>query len=968
MRKNVQSPVRMLRYVIPLFAAGLLPLSEAAAKGALPPLAAKADTAASADSTHFGRGNYSQSPVSLKKVPVLYGEKEQRYVTGAISSISGDELNSLPGINRNNVLGGRLTGLTVQQSNGEPGLESSSLYIRGLRTLGGARQTPYILVDGYWRNDANTINPYDIESITVLKDAVSTAMYGLRGSNGVVLITTKRGSNKPMQVSLDAKYGFQSPTRMPKYLDSYNYAMLYNEASRNGGGTDKYDAAALEAYRTGSDPYNYPNVDWSNEFLKSHSIQQDYNLSLQGGQKALRYYASAGYVNNSGLYNVDESVNTYNTNADYNLFRLRSNIDVQVTKNLLASMEIGGRQEKRNYPGLSDNVSGRIFGVLYQLPPNVFPVFNEDGSVAGNAQYTNNPYGLLNLSGYSIYNVRNTDAAFKLKYDLNSLVQGLSVRGAVAFDSYFEQAISRNKGFVVYEGSIDNERGVKDPDKQQNSSSIGANQRVFDFQFGFDYGRSFGKHNLDGTLFANRVTYTGDGSRMQHTYQGVSGRANYVYNGRYIAQFAFGYQGSEQLPASQQYVFFPAVSAGWIMSEESFLQNSQAVNFLKLRASHGLTGNDDNIGYFQKLSFFQKSGNYLIGDNLSPYSGYIEGAIANPEITSEKVRKSNIGVDALLFNNRISLTADAFYERASDIIVQLNQLPAMLGTSSAPTGNAGVVENKGFELNLSYRNNIGDFRYALSGNYSLARNKIIDMQEQEYTSLFNYRTGYPIGSQFGLQSLGFFRDDADIAASPEQTYGTVRPGDLKYRDLTSDGKVDADDVGYIGKSWMPETVYGFTLDLAFKGFDLSALLEGIGGVSTKLSGAVNWEFYPNGLGKVLDTHLGRWAYYPDLGVDTRASATYPRLSLEGENTNNMAPNSSFWLRDASYLRLKSIELGYTLPAKAVRSLHLENLRIYATGYNLLTFDKVDVIDPESPGGGVAYPIQRIINMGVRVQF
>lgn len=917
-------------------------------------------------------GNKIEMMVTLKRIKyidLLWTRQQQNYVTDAVSFISGDELEDLPGINRNNVLGGRIAGLTIQQSNGEPGLESSSLYIRGLRTLGGAQQTPYILIDGYWRADANYINPHDIESITVLKDAASTAMYGLRGSNGVVLITTKRGKNETIKVTLDAKYGLQTPTRIPQYLDSYNYAYLYNEALRNGGGADKYDASALDAYKTGVDPFKFPNVDWGNEFLKKYSTQQDYNLSIRGGNKSLRYYASAGYVNNTGLYNIDKNANTYNTNSDFKVFRLRSNIDVQVTKRLQVSMEIGERQETRNYPGLMSNAASRIFTVLYQLPPNIFPIFNSDQSLAGNAQYTNNPYGLLNNSGYSIDNIRYTDAAFKIKYDLDYLIKGLSARSAVSFDSYFEQTINRNKGFVVYEGSILNVRGVLNPATQQNGSNVVDNQRIFDIQFGFDYDRTLGKHNITGTLFVNQTSYVGDGSVMPHFYRGLMGRANYRYKNRYLAQLSFGYQGSEQISDNHRFILFPAVSAGWILSEESFLKDKGSlINYLKIRASHGLTGNDNNIGYFQKLSFFEKSGSYLIGDNLASYPQYREGTLGNPDITSEKTLKTDIGFDGKFLNNHFSLSADLFFEKTTGIIVALNKIPTMLGALNIPTGNAGIVENKGFELQFGYNNKFGDLSYAASGNFSFAKNKIIDQQEQDHSYAFNYTTGYPIGSQFGLQTLGFFYDNAEIGSSPVQTYGTARPGDLKYKDLTNNNIIDIDDISYIGKSWMPEMVYGITLDLAYKGFDFSALIEGIGNVEKKLSGSAYWEFDPNGLGKVMEHHLERWAYYPALGIDTRTTATYPRLSLEGTSTNNKAPNSTFWLKDASYLRFKSAELGYTLPASVVKNLKMSKLRIFASGYNLFTFDKIKVIDPESTGNGIAYPIQRIVNVGITAQF
>jgi TonB-linked SusC/RagA family outer membrane protein len=916
---------------------------------------------------------YGQSVMDVVLVPIkhdylIYGKQDSRYTTAAISTISGESVRYIGGFNRNNVLGGRIPGLTVNQSNGEPGNESSSVYIRGLRTLGGASQTPYILVDGYVRADAEFLNPNDIESITLLKDAAATAIYGLRGSNGVLLITTKRGSLEPTRVSLDISSGIHTPTRLPKYLGSYDYAYLYNEASRNEGGLDRYDAATLEAYRTNSNPFTHPNVDWLNEFLKDQSFQQNYNLSIRGGERFLRYFASAGYVKNNGLFNVDEDANTYNTNANFDMIMLRSNVDVQATRRLTVSMDMTGRQQKRNYPGDFDGSVNRILETLYELPPNVFPIFNEDGSVSGNSQYTNNPYGLLNLSGYSYRQIRTTDATLKAKHDLDFIVPGLVFNGAVSFDSYFNQTIRRHKGFVVYEGSLATERGVKNPAQQQNAQAVDGNQRVFDMRFGLDYDKIFENNKFSGKLFWNHNSFEGDRATMPRTYRGVMGMANYVYNDRYIADVSFAYQGSEQTSDEKRYIFYPAVSLGWILSEESFLQK-QSINFLKLRASHGLTGNDSGIGYFQKMTFFTRAGTgYLVGDNLAAFPGYREGAYGNYLIAPEKTRKSNAGIDGLFFNNRFTLSANAFYEKTSDIIVPLNRVARILGAPNVPEGNGGIVENKGVEAALGYQNLSGAFKYNITGNFSYAKNKIIDMQEQDYPFLHNYRTGYPIGSQFGLQYLGFFYDDNEISSSPTQTYGAVRPGDLKYKDITGDNKVDIDDIAYIGKSWMPEMVFGLNVGLAYKGFDFNAFGQGINNVNKRLTNYAFYEFYPNNSGKVMEHHLDRWAYYPELGIDTRATATYPRLSLQGNNTNNRLPASTFNLKDASYFRLKSVEFGYTLPANVAQSISLSKLRIYASGYNMLTFDKIKVIDPELSGGGTGFPIQRIVNLGINVQF
>ena len=549
------------------------------------------------------------------------------------------------------------------------------------------------------------------------------------------------------------------------------------------------------------------------------------------------------------------------------------------------------------------------------------------------------------------------------------IAEGLVFRAAVSFDSFFDQVIRRNKGFVVYEGSIDNERGVKDPANQQNANSILDNKRVFDMQFGVDYARTFGKHDLNGRFFWNQNNYSGDGSTMPHTYQGFMGRMNYVYNNRYIADLSFAYQGSEQISDNKQYVLFPALSIGWIISEEDFMkEGSSPVSFLKLRASHGLTGNDSGISYFQKMSFYERSGSYLIGDNLRSYGGYREGVFGDPDITAEKSRKSNLGLDSRFFSDKLSFSGDLFFENNTGIILGLNDVPGILGARDMPRTNVGVVENKGFEVQLGYHGKINGFEYGILSNLSYSKSKVIDMQEQEYPFLHNYRTGYPIDAKFGYKSIGFFYDDTDITNSPSQTFGPVRPGDLKYSDITGNGVVDIDDVSYIGKSWMPEYLYGITLNLGYKGFDVNALVEGIANTEKYINNYVYWEFTPNGTGKVMDHHLNRWAYYPESGVDTRGTATYPRLSLTGDQTNNKAPNSDFWLKDASYTRLKSVEIGYSLPARTVSYLKLTKLRFYATGYNLLTFDKIKVIDPEAPGGGNSYPIQRLINFGINVQF
>ena len=897
-----------------------------------------------------------------------YHASDKDLTTAAVSSVGGWQLEYLPGINRTNLLNGRVTGFLGIQHDGELGIESNSMYIRGLRSISSDSRQAAILVDGYVRKDANRISPADIESVTILKDAAATALYGLRGANGVVLITTKHGRIQPLTVSIDAGVGFQAPTRLPKYLGSYDYARLYNEAAVNDGGSPKYDQYALDSYLSGDDPYNYPDVDWMDRFMKKSSVVQRYNVSVRGGTGRVRYYASVGYVDNSGLYNVDKNANTYKTNANYENYSLRGNVDINVTKKFVISLDIASLMAKWNYPGAYSNSTSRILNALTQTPPNAHPIFNEDGSLSGTSQYLNNPYGLLNNSGYSIFQTRSNYATLKLDHDLDFITQGLSVFGSFSFDSYFEQVINRNVGFVVYEGSLSNQQGTKNPATQKNDNSFSNNYRTLDLQAGLDYARSFGNHNLSGRIFINYNNESGNGKIMPHVYKGLFAYAHYDFKRRYIADFTIACQGSEQI-GGNGYDVFPSVSAGWIISEENFLKDKTFISFLKLRASYGVSGNDTNISYFQKSSFFSSLGStYLQGQSLASMQGFRESQVGVDNIMAERSHKTNVGVDIRMFKDRWSLSVDGFYENNDNLIIAQASIPNIIGVRGSVKNNIGRMTNSGFEIATDYTSRIGRLGYSVYGNFSFARNRVKEMQETDATYRFNKKTGYPINSSFGLKSDGLFFDYDQIAAHATQTYGTYNPGDIRYLDLSKDGYINEDDRTYLGYGDVPEYVYGFGIDLNYRGFDLNVAFQGVGNVQRKLGGYVYWEFRPDGKGNVMEHHLDRWAYDPANGIDTRLTAKYPRLSLTGNDGNNRGPNSDYWLRDASYLRLKSVELGYTLPARAAKAIWLKNLRIYVSATNLFTSDKIDILDPETTTTGTVYPLQRTVCMGLNISF
>lgn len=888
-------------------------------------------------------------------------------VTASVSQVDGSLLERTPGTNRMNAVSGLVSGLVNIQGTGELGWEYSSMYIRGLRSLESGNQ-PIIIVDGYYRENAKYLNPYDIESITVLKDAASTAIYGLRGGSGAILITTKRGRAQDLKVSFDANFTASQPTSLPKILNSYDYARLYNEALLNDGENIRYSPADLEGYAQGTDQFKYPDINWLDKFYQNNTFSQKYNVNLRGGSDQALYFVSAGYTNNSGIFDVNDTLNTYNTNLNYDAIDLRGNMDVRITPLMNLSMDVASKISKWNSPG--NLMQQELMTNLVSIPPNAFPIFNEDGSLGGTTQYTTNPYGMLNRSGYSINKSRALHATLYVDHKLNFIVDNLTAYGSLSFDNYYDQAISRHRGYFVYEGNKDNPKGTGQPVTQQNSNAFGIIYRAFDVRAGLKYANNFsGQHDVSANLFVNQNTESGNGRMMPHVYKGLMGQAHYAYNNRYLMDFSFAWQGSEQLSPDKPYMFFPAVSLGWIMSNEDFIPVNPILSFLKLRGSYGITGLDSGISYYQKATIFRNVGSvYLTGEGLSTYNSYRRSQVGVGNILAERFFKTNIGLDTRFFRNKLYINLNLFHERGIDLITSSLSIPSIYGSRGDLRVNAGEVVNRGFEIEAGFNQSIGDFNYSLFSTFSFARNKIVDMQEDEVLYPYNARTGQSLGARFGLISEGLFYDANQVASSPKQNFGSYGPGDIKYRNLNDDNEVNIDDRTRIGYGSVPEYVYGFGFNMNYKGFDLSAFFQGVGNVDKYMSGLLYWEFQPNGTGNVYEHHKERWAYYPDQNIDTRSTASYPRLTLGGTNTNNRNPSSDYWVKDASYLRLKNIELGYSLPKKATNFLFLEQLRLYVSACNLLTFDKIKMIDPELGTSAMNIPIQKNLNVGINLQF
>ncbi len=919
-----------------------------------------------------------------EEVYLLYDSKPKNNVSAAVSQIKGSSIEDRAILSNRNKLTGTIPGLFVMQNNGEPGDEGASLWVRGKRTLRG--KGPVILVDGLER-DVEMLDPSDIEAITVLKDAVSTAQYGMRGGNGIVLITTKRGKERKINIRLNVAGGIKQPTTKPKFLDAFDYATLYNEAQYNDNPdqTLMYNDVDLAKYKqaregtlTGLDNYLYPNIDWYGRYVKDYTWQQRYALNIDGGNRFARYFVSMSYINNDGMYNVDKSVNKYNTNTSMNMVTLRSNLDISVTKRFTMSLDLAGKQENRTYPGSRTDAALRVFRSLYKTPPLAHPILTPDGKLAGTKDYNSNPYGLLNYEGYSLYYTRNMLATYRLKHDLDFITKGLSVLGSVSFDSYYIQTTLRNKSFKVYQiSTVLNPDGTRTPIYNKDSSlkyiETGSNtqmgtggdyndtRRMLNYEGGFDYNRSFGKHNIKGYLgFVQREIYNENDANLPRLYRTWNGKFSYDYEGKYLADFAFGYSASEQMPPNAKYTFFPAGSIGWVMSKERFLSGSKVINYLKLRASHGRTGWDDVGGYFLWYQQFASSGGINFGNTATGYTGWNEGAFALNNVQPERVRKTDFGFDGSFLKERLTISADYFMEHNSRIMVQ-PELPYSMGIRF-PDMPIAVITNKGFDFQIGYSDKIGQFGYGITAIMSQAKNKVLERGEAAKQYEYQQSTGRPLDPVFGLISLGLFQTQEEIDQSPKQTFGVTKPGDIKYKDMNGDGVIDAYDQVYLGTNADPTSQYGLNLNLSYKGFDFSALVTGQYGGHIYLGGEAMYEFHDNGT--VREHHLGR---FNPQDPSSFATATYPRLSLANKANNQRT--STYWQRDITLTRLKNIELGYTFSDALIKKLHSKKMRIYVNAYNLLTWQDTDLMDIEARSVHyVLYPIQKIINAGLSITF
>ncbi len=922
-------------------------------------------------------------------VVVGYGAQKKESVVGAISQVSSKELLASPAANVSQAIAGKIPGVITTQTSGAPGQDDTKINIRGRATFAGDG-SPLILVDGVERTFSQ-IAPDDIETISVLKDASATAVYGVRGANGVMLITTKRGRDQKPEVNLTANWQIQSPTRSDTYLDSYQSVVLLEEALKNDGLPSQFSANDIEMYRksaagelSGLDAMLYPNVDWYDEVLKKSAPAQRYNVSVRGGTKRMRYYASAELYDQKGLIKeLSQDMYGNSSSPSYRRYAFRANMDLFLTKDLTFSVNFGTRFEERRGSNTSESSTfSQTFYELNHTPGWLFPVSYEvqNGEstktlYGGSSQYQSNIVAALAKGGY--YRATNTinETNFVLDYKMDWLTKGLSAKGMVSFDydSYYKKMFKAD--FATYELNDRDNYESMDAYNQFNSdgelaySKENSTTYKLYMEAQVNYARQFGKHDVTAMVLYNQNDYRYN-SELAKRYQGLVGRVTYGYDDRYLAEFNAGYNGSENFLQGKRFGFFPAVSLGWRISNEEFMAGTaQWLNNLKIRASYGEVGNDIYTvnGTAQRFLYEEKwsqvSNAYYFGS--SGKTGIYESQYPNLGVTWERAHKYNVGLEFGLWNGLLNGNIDVFYEKRNDILTSYLTRPQWVGVALA-AGNLGETKNSGYEIELKHNNRINeDLSYNVGLTYSHARNEIISMDEPELKTAYRKREGNPISQYFGLIAEGFVTQaDLDNPDFPVSTFGTVKVGDLKYKDANGDGFIDDRDESRIGYSDIPENTYALSLGVNYKGWGFSVMFQGVDHVSRYYDAEAMYAFVSGG--KVKEHHLERWNPAQSEAYNLQ-HANYPLLHYDNYGDHNQRTNS-FVLKNGSFVRLKNIELSYTLPENWSKVAGMSNCRLYVNANNLITWDHLNnLTDPESNGSN-RYPIMKTVNFGVNIKF
>jgi TonB-linked SusC/RagA family outer membrane protein len=898
--------------------------------------------------------DFASAPIPLKStrpVQLIYTTVPRRLAIGSNDAVYNDDLVKSPVTSFRSALTGRLAGLYTLQSSGLPGSDGASLILRG--------QLPVIIVDGVVAN-LTQFDMEEIESITVLKDAAATAMLGVRGANGAVLVTTKKGVEGKQEVSFTVQSAIQQPLGFPKTLNAYDYARLHNEALRNDGMDSVYSGlyysqAALDAYQNHSDPYNYPDVNYRDEITTNSSMLNRYTLSATGGNKFAKYFVSMEHLNQSGFFKTVDS-NSYNTNNSFKSYVIRSNVDVNITPKLTGGIYLLGRIQNSNEPGASTSV---ILSNLLNTPANAYPLLNDNGSFAGTQLFQNNVLAQTISSGYLQNYKRDVLVNVYLKRTLDELLPGLWAKAKVAYYGSLSENISRSKFFAVYQKNGSSYRQFGSNSTQANFNSLEYQGRLDYEEFSIGYDRTFNDgHGLNAIVLVNRDN-SSTVNDLPYTITGTSGRVAYNYKSKYLIEGSWGINGSNRYPdnGDTKLGFFPAIGVGWNIDQEKFMAALPFITSLRLYGSYGKTG-WDNAGYFVYYPRFLDGPGYFLGTSPGGVTTITEGTLPNPNITFEKANKLNVGITGTALKNQLAFKVEYYRNKYYDIVMQRGQNSTLIG-NDYPDENIGKNRYFGWEGQLSWQQQVGRLQYFIAANATTVGTKVLYADEPDRPYPWMKRTGQPVTQSFGYRAEGLFQSPDEISNSPTTVGYKPQLGDIKYSDLNGDGLIDINDQTAIGTT-KPLFFFGVSFGVSWKGFDINALVQGVQNRRVYLGGSSYWAFTNYGVGQAYIENLDRWT------PENAATATYPRLSF-GNNTNNYL-TSSYWLRNGNYLRLKNAEIGYSLPETLIRRIRLQTVRVFVNGYNLFTqtAGDLDHRDPEAYFGG--YPVQRLVNFGINIKF
>ncbi|SDC62888.1 SusC/RagA family TonB-linked outer membrane protein [Niabella drilacis] len=945
-------------------------------------------------------------------VVTAFGKKQRKEaIVGSVTSVNVKDL-KVPSSNLTTAFAGRIAGVIAYQRSGEPGADNASFFVRGVTTFGNGSGNPLILIDNIELSttDLARLQPDDIESFSVLKDASATALYGARGANGVIFVTTKQGKEGAAKFNIRLENSVSQPTQRLKLADPVTYMQLYTEAqlTRDPLAQLLYTQNKIDHTIEGDNRFVYPATDWFKLMFKDRTNNQRANLSVTGGGKVAQYYVAGTYNIDNGILNVNGG-NNFNNNIKLRTYQLRTNVNIHITPTteLIARMS-----------GLFDDYKGPIEGGtnLYlkalRSSPSLFAPFYEPdsanviakhilfGNYRSGSSYFLNPYADM-LRGYKDYSQSRMLAQFELNQDLSAVTKGLSFRGLFSTNRYAYFDVARAYGPYYYNINFydrqkdlytlgwlnENESGNGNAPFEDIRGVYGyrtANTNLY-AQATMDYSRVFNKHNLGGTLIyvmqqsLSNVESLDVQASLPHRNLGLSGGASYAYDNRYFLQFNFGYNGSERFYKDKKFGFFPTLGAGWIVSNEKFW-NRSVINRLKLRASYGMVGNDaigsatDRFFYLSNVNLENWDRGMSFGFEPGAYSrpGVSINRYANFDISWEKSYQKNIAVELSLFN-KINIVAEYYQQQRRNILMPRTSIPSTMGLSVGTQANVGEGSTQGVDISLDATHNFSsDFWLSARGSFTFATSKYVKYEEPEYNDRYLLHTGQSFAQQWGFIAERLFTDDEDVRNSPKQNFGRYEAGDIKYRDVNGDGQITSLDMVPIGYPVTPEITYGFGVSLGYKGFDLSLFLQGLARESFWIDPYATAPFINYDGGNINGGRIGQNAlleayansHWSEENQDIYA--LWPRLSVTPVNNNSQS--STWFMRDGSFLRLKTTELGYTLPSKWTQRYKISNFRIYFNGINLLTFSRFKIWDPEMGGNGLGYPVQRVMNLGVNMNF